>query len=155
MLGFKLWLEEHDLFGDKKKALRQEIIKTLEPNKGNAPDVTSSRISEFGSDEDVTSRHGNHILKLFNQNPKIWQLMAQAFPGEEETMKNRVSQWLEQSKPQHQIADLFNIIGIGDDPIVNHATPKPKQPQSNYGQPPAAVAAPAPGLPPAAPMPTS
>ena len=152
MFKFKLWLEEHDLFGDKKKALRQEIITTLEPNKGHAPDVTSTRIGEFGSDEDVTSRHGNHILSLFEKNPRIWQLMAQAFPGEEETLKNRVTQWLQKSKPQHQIADLFNMIGIGDDPIVNHAAPKPRQ-QSQ--QPPAATAQQAPGLPQPAPMPTS
>lgn len=162
MLEFKLWLEDHDLFGDKKRELRQEIIKTLEPNKGNGPDVTSSRIGEFGSDEDVTSRHGKHILNLFNKNGRIWQLMGQAFPGEEETLKNQVSQWLKEAMPQHQIADLFNVIGIGDDPVVNHAAPKPKQqqqpqqpqqPQSNNSQPPAATNAQAPGLPGAAPMP--
>ena len=158
MLEFKLWIEERDLFGDKKKELRQEIIKTLEPNKGHGPDVTSSRIGEFGSDEDVTSRHGNHILDLFEKNPRIWQLMSQAFPGEEETLKNRVSQWLQESKPQHQISDLFNVIGIGDDPIVNHAAVKPKpqqQPQQPNNEPPAAGAANVPGLPPAAPMPTA
>jgi hypothetical protein len=160
MFEFKLWLEDHDLFGDKKKELRQEIIKTLEPNKGNGPDVTSSRIGEFGSDEDVTSRHGKHILNLFNKNARIWQLMSQAFPGEGETLKNRVSQWLTEARPQHQIADLFNVIGIGDDPIVNHSAPKPKQqqqpqpqPQSNNGQPPAATTGAAPGLPAPAPMP--
>lgn len=161
MLQFKTWLEAQDLFGDKKQTLRQEIIKTLEPNKGNVPDVTSSRIGEFGSDEDVTSRHGHHILDLFNKNPRIWQLMAQAFPGEEETLKNRVTQWLKSSRPQHQIADLFNVIGIGDEPIVQHAKPKPKpqqqpqpqQQQSNHGQPPAAPTAMAPGLPQPAPMP--
>tara|TARA_Y100000034_G_scaffold103692_1_gene129560 strand:+ start:31403 stop:31873 length:471 start_codon:yes stop_codon:yes gene_type:complete len=151
MLTFKIWLEEHDLFGHKKKELREEIIKTLEPNKGNAVDVTSSRISEFGSDDDVTSRHGRHILNLFNKNPRIWELMAQAFPGEEETLKNRVTQWLEQSQPQHQIADLFNVIGIGDDPIVKHAAPKPKQQQPQ--QPPAATQQPSPGLPDPAVMP--
>jgi len=159
MLEFKLWVEEHDLFNSKKIELRQEIIKTLEPNKGDATDVTSSRIGEFGSDDDVTSRHGKYILDLFNKNPRIWQLMAQAFPGEEETLKNRVSQWLQESTPQHQIADLFNVIGIGDDPIVKHSAPKPKQQQmqqpqqSNHGQPPAAATASAPGLPAAAPMP--
>jgi hypothetical protein len=157
MLKFKLWLEDHDLFGNKKQELRQEIIKTLEPNKSSSHDVTSTRIGEFGSDEDVTSRHGKYILDLFEKNPRIWQLMAQAFPGEEDTLKNKVSQWLQQSRPQHQISDLFNIIGIGDDPIVNHSTPKPmqQQPQQPNNQPPAATDAAAPGLPPAAPMPTS
>jgi len=99
MLEFKLWVEEHDLFGNKKKELRQEIITTLEPNK-DAMDVTSSRIGEFGTDD--SSRHGDHIIDLFNKNPRIWELMSQAFPGEEDTLKNRVIQWLKQSMPQHQ-----------------------------------------------------
>lgn len=125
MLGFKLWLEENDLFGNKKIELRREILNTLEPNKGKATDVTSTRVGEYSSDNDINSKHGVYILNLFNKNPRIWQLMAQAFPGEEETLKNRVIQWLKESKPYHQIADLFNLIGIGDEPIVKHAIPKP------------------------------
>lgn len=124
MLRFKIWLEEHDLFGEKKRELRQEIVKTLEPNKAKSQDVTSTRIGEFGSD--AVSKHGKYIINLFNKNPRIWQLMAQAFPGEEDTLKNKVVQWLQESKPFHQIADLFQLIGIGDDPVVKHAEPKPK-----------------------------
>lgn len=151
MFEFKLWLEKQDFFGNAKKELRDAIVKILEPNKGNVPDVTSTRIGEFGSDEDITSRHGKYIINLFNQNPQIWQLMSKAFPGEEETLKNRVTQWLQESQPRDQIADLFNVIGIGDEPIIQHEKPKP--PQQQPQQPPAATNQQAPGLPNPAPMP--
>jgi len=161
-MNFKLWLEEYDLYKDSKKELRDEILKTLEPNKDDKHDVSSTRIGEFGSNNGNISQHGSYIIKLFNRNPRIWKLMAEAFPGEEEIMKNKVVQWLNESKPEYQVADLLNYIGIGDDPIVTHSYPKPKsqqqqpqqqQPNNQPQQAPAATTRQSPGLPQPSPMP--
>lgn len=122
-MEFKVWLEAKELFNHSKKELRDEILASLDPNQ-DPHHVLSTRLSTYKDRESVYAG-ANQVIRIFDQNPKIWELMNKSFPGEV-NKANQIRTWLKSAGPTDTVGDLFQQIGISGDPIVmNRAVKSP------------------------------
>ncbi len=114
-MNFRVWLEAKEPFEQTKKQLRDEILASLDPNQ-DPHHVMSTRLSTYKDQSSVYSG-ANQVIRIFDNNHKIWDLMNKAFPAEVQKA-NQVRNWLKASGPTDTVGDLFQQIGISSDPIV-------------------------------------
>jgi len=114
-MQFKVWLEEKELFLKAKQDLRNEILATLDPNQ-DYHHVLATRLSNYKDSRGIQAGP-NQVIKVFDGNSKIWELMNQAFPGEV-NKANQIRDWLKSAGPNDTVNDLMQQIGISGDPIV-------------------------------------